>query len=85
MSKKDKLLARIRNNPKAVRFADIEAILLSLGFQKRKSKHVVFTRGRFRLPIAEPHPQPHVNPVYVKHFLALMDEIEDDDEIVVGG
>jgi hypothetical protein len=78
MSKKEKLLARIRQNPRAVRFSEMERILLGLGFEMRKSKHAVFTRGRFRLVIAEPHPDPHVLVVYVKEFLALMDQLEDE-------
>ena len=78
MTKKDKLLAKIRQNPGAVRFADMERILLDLGFEMRKSKHAVFTRGRFRLVIAEPHPDPHVLVVYVKAFLALLDQLEDE-------
>ena len=76
MSKKDKLLARIRQNQKTVRFHEIEGILLGLGFDMRKSKHVVFSRGTYRLVIPEPHPDPFVHRVYVKNFLELMDALE---------
>jgi hypothetical protein len=35
MTKKEKALARIRQNPKHVRFEELETILLRLGFKKR--------------------------------------------------
>jgi hypothetical protein len=80
MSKKDKLLARIRQSPKTVRFHEIEGILLGLGFDKRKSKHVVFSRGPYRLVIPEPHPEPFVHRAYVKNFLELMDALEHGEQ-----
>ncbi len=82
MSKKDKLLAKIRKNPKSVRFEDLDAILARLGFQKRqKGSHATYTRqGLPPLTIPHPHRQPFVVPVYVKQFLAVIDELEDDDE-----
>jgi hypothetical protein len=36
MSKKEKALAKLRQNPKHVRFEEIEKILLRLGFKKRQ-------------------------------------------------
>jgi predicted RNA binding protein YcfA (HicA-like mRNA interferase family) len=80
MSKVKKALAKIRNNPRAVRFDDLERILLSLGFNKRqKGSHVFYVLGNLRLSIPEPHPSKHVLPIYVKQFLALLDELPDDE------
>lgn len=38
MSQFEKLIQRIRNNPKSVRFAEIEKILLALGYELRQPK-----------------------------------------------
>lgn len=81
MSKVDKALAKIRSNPKAVRFDEIDHILIRLGFTKRqRGSHAFYTFGNLRLAIPEPHPSKHVLPVYVKQFLALMDEFPDEAE-----
>jgi len=77
MSKKKKALEKIRNNPKTVSFRDLETILIRLGFRMRQSgSHCFFTRGDRRFGF--PNRQPYILPVYVKHFLQLMDELEDD-------
>jgi hypothetical protein len=81
MSKAAKALAKIRNNPKVVRFDEIDRILISLGFKKRqKGSHAFYTLGTLRFGLPQPHATPHVLPVYVKQFLALMDELLDDDD-----
>ena len=81
MSKKEKALARIRQNPKHVRFEDLENILLNLGFIKRQSKgsHRTFTLGRhiIRIPVNKPF----LKQIYVKLALRVLDEIEELDEI----
>ncbi len=47
MTKRDKLIERMRRNPRSIRFDEIETLLLSLGFVKRQkgSSHAVFTLG----------------------------------------
>ena len=80
MTKREKLIDRMRGNPQGVRFEEIETLLLGLGFVKRRgaSSHVVFTRGPYQVIV--PFRRPTVKPVYVKLVLALLDEIEDQDE-----
>ena len=45
MTKRKKLIDRMRGNPQGIRFEEIETLLLGLGFVKRRgaSSHVVFT------------------------------------------
>ncbi|MHB8368681.1 MAG: type II toxin-antitoxin system HicA family toxin [Leptospirales bacterium] len=47
MSKHEKLLGSIRNNPLNVRFDDACTVAISLGFEKKggKGSHVVFGRN----------------------------------------
>lgn len=81
MSKADKALVKIRNSPKAVRFEDIDAILKRFGFTKRqKGSHAFYKLGNLRFGMPEPHSHTHVLPVYVKQFLALMDELSVEDD-----
>ena len=80
MSKPDKLIERMRRNPKSIRFEEIEALLLGLGFVKRqnRSSHAIFTRGPYQVVV--PFHRPTVKPVYVKVVLNVLDEIEGLDE-----
>ncbi|MBE2200211.1 MAG: toxin HicA [Anaerolinea sp.] len=77
MSKKHKLLLRIRQNPKQVRFDELDNILYQLGFAKRQhGSHATYTKGGLRITI--PYRQPFILPIYVKEFLALLDTLEDE-------
>ncbi|HEX9922446.1 MAG TPA: toxin HicA [Anaerolineae bacterium] len=78
MSKKEKLL-KIRQNPKNVRFEDIDNLLLSLGFQKRqRGSHATYTLSGGR-PLTIPLRKPFILPVYVKQVLLLLNELEEPD------
>ena len=56
MSKFEKLLERIKNNPKTVRFEELEKILLRYGFKESQSgggsSHYIFKKGEqvFTIP-----------------------------------
>lgn len=80
MSKKDKALDRIRNNPKNVRFEDLQKILENLGFElrHRSGSHVVFVRGKHVLII--PFRRPFLKVVYAQLALAAIDEVLADSD-----
>jgi len=80
MTKREKLLERMRRNPQSIRFDEIETLLLSLGFVKRQkgSSHAVFTLGSYQVVV--PFRKPTIKPVYVQLVLALLDEIEGLNE-----
>jgi len=70
MSKKEKALAKLRQNPKNVRFEEIETILSRLGFVKRQegTSHVLFKLGQHIINV--PKRKPFVKPIYaVPHNL----------------
>jgi len=75
MSKAGKRIQKLRQNPKNVRFSDVDRLLLSLGFEKRqRGSHAIYTlkgRGRITIPVKKPF----ILPVYVQELLNLLDEI----------
>jgi hypothetical protein len=79
VSKRDKLLARIRNNPKQVSIEDLERILLEYGFVKRtaRSHHNFYSRGAYIISV--PVHRPHVKEVYVRHALAILEQLDEEE------
>lgn len=80
MTKRDKLIERMRRNPRSICFDEIETLLLRLGYVKRQkgSSHAVFTLGSYQVVV--PYRKPTVKPVYVQLVLELLDEIEGQNE-----
>ena len=70
MSKFEKLLERIKNNPKTVRFEEIEKVLLGAGYVclNAKGSHYTF-RKQDKQPITIPRHLPYVGEIYVKKVI----------------
>lgn len=84
MSRKEKLLERIRRNPNNVAFRDLQRLLELFGFELKRSKgsHHSFVGevgGQKRL-IVIPFRRP-LKTVYVKQVLELVEEIEAEEEV----
>lgn len=81
MGRLKKLLEKIKNNPRQVRFEELDRILIRAGFTKRQpsggSSHYIYTEGKVRLTI--PYRQPHIKAVYVQRAISVL-EGEIDDE-----
>lgn len=81
MSKSEKLLEKIRNNPKAVSFDDLDKALHGHGFVRRQprsgSSHYYYTFGALTLSV--PHKRPYVGEIYVKQALALIDQATEGE------
>lgn len=82
MSKAEKLIEKIRNNPKAVSFEDLDKLLRQCGFIRRQpgggSSHMYYTRGSITLSV--PYRRPHLKEVYVKQALSYIEQALQDDE-----
>jgi predicted RNA binding protein YcfA (HicA-like mRNA interferase family) len=80
MTKRDKRIAKMRQNPKNVTFDEVDVLLLSLGFRKRqKGSHAVYTLGAsYSLTI--PFRKPFVLPIYVLEILRLYDALSDAED-----
>ncbi|MBR3051206.1 MAG: toxin HicA [Selenomonadaceae bacterium] len=72
MSKLEKLLQRIKNNPKTVRFEELDKILSNAGYEcaqpGRGSSHYTY-RKPSNNPITIPYQRPFVNEVYVRKVI----------------
>ena len=76
MGKLEKLLLRIRNNPKTVRFTELEKVLAQSGFTKRQpsggSSHYIFTKNNFILCV--PKHKPFVKSIYIEQLIKWLEE-----------
>lgn len=90
MTKREKRLQKIRQNPRNVPFDDLKSVLEDYGFVMRTGKgtsHRFFFRkiGDRAWPLTIPFKKPHIKFVYVKQALEAIDEIieltgEDEEE-----
>ena len=80
MTKRKKRLAKIRSNPKNVRFDDLDQVLRDYGFRRRQprggSSHYFYFLGDKRLTI--PMKRTFVKTVYVKRILSMLEEIDNE-------
>lgn len=81
MGKLEKLLKKIKNNPKQVRFEELDKILLKAGFTKRQpgggSSHYIYTKGMARIVV--PYRQPHMKAFYVERAIKILEGEMNDD------
>jgi hypothetical protein len=82
MARKEKLLNRIRSNPKQVRFEDIDKIMRQCEFEERHdASHYVYSHPQVAgvVTIVRPHGKggtQFVAPFYIKRALEAINEIE---------
>jgi len=77
MSKKLKLIERLKSKPKDFTFDEAETLLLSLGFQKsNKGKtsgsKVIFWGESYDVAIHKPHPRNILKAYQVNHILDVL-------------
>ena len=76
MSKREKLLAKIKNNPNNVRFETIQDILLFFGFKERQpssgSSHYTYTYKSTIITIPRHKP---LKKVYVTRVIQILEEL----------
>ena len=75
MSTHEKLLARMRNNPRDWRIDDLKAVADRFGIVWRNEggSHHVFSFPGVEDDVCVPAHRP-IKPVYVRHFVALVDK-----------
>ena len=76
-----KLYEAMLNNPKAVRFEDLDKLLRRAGFEVRQprsgSSHYFYCKGAKAISI--PRHVPYLNTAYVREALGLLEGELDDD------
>ncbi len=80
MTKRDKLIARMRHNPRNVRPDDLDTVMRGAGFtvRQRGTSHKYYTDGTRSLSV--PQHIPHLKPEYVEQALDLLDEAQTDQD-----
>lgn len=81
LGKLEKLLQKIKNNPKQVRFEELDKILTRAGFTRRQrrrgSSHYIYTKEAARITV--PFDQPHIKAKYVELAIKTLEgEMKDD-------
>lgn len=76
MTKRDKRVRKLFQNPRTVPFKELDRVLKDFGFEVRQpgsgSSHFVYTRGEIQMSV--PYRRPFVKEVYVKRVLELLGE-----------
>lgn len=87
MSTSKKLYNKIKNNPKNVKFEEIDKLLINIGgFEKRSTKgsHFVYHHKKLGNSINEyvniPYKKPTIRPAYIKKALAMFELVMEDIE-----
>ena len=79
MSKRDKQLQAMRNNPKNVKFETIQNVLLNHGFSESApgsgSSHYTYSKGSYRVTVVKDKP---VNSIYIRKAINIIDLLEDE-------
>lgn len=77
MTKADKMIARMRSNPRDWRIEDLKALADRHGIDYRQpgTSHVTFSYPGLP-PLSVPAHKP-IKPVYIQMFLELLDKVEE--------
>lgn len=76
MSKRDKLIHRLKSNPNNVRFETIQELLLYFGFKQRQpssgSSHYTFVYNSTIITVPKHKP---LKKIYVKHVIKILEDL----------
>jgi predicted RNA binding protein YcfA (HicA-like mRNA interferase family) len=78
VSRREKLLAKIRANPRGVRFGELAKLLEWHGFELKRVKgsHHYFAQGPYLVCVVRRRPHVHIQAV--KEVLSILDELLED-------
>ena len=81
MGKKEKLIARLKSNPKDFTFEEMETLLITLGFEKSNKGKTSRSRVKFMkddIPIIlhKPHPRKELLAYQIKQIIEILEKEE---------
>ncbi len=80
MTKREKRIKKLFQNPKTVSFKELDKVLKDSGFKLRQpgsgSSHYVYTKGEVQISV--PFRRPFVKEVYAKRVLELLGEENEE-------
>ena len=79
MGKKEKLIERLKSNPKDLTFDEMRTVLESLGFKmynkgKTSGSRVKFLKGNIPITLHKPHPQKELKEYVIKEIVEILKE-----------
>ena len=79
MGKKEKLIARLKSNPKDFTFEEMETFLITLGFEKSNKGKTSGSRVKFMkddIPIIlhKPHPRKELLAYQIKQIIEILEK-----------
>ena len=79
MGTADKLLARMRCNPRDWRIEDVKTVAdrLGIAYRQQGTSHVTFrhpSSAKVTVPVHRP-----IQPIYIKLFLAMIDAVKEGE------
>lgn len=83
MTKMNKIIEKMNNNPKDWQLSDLEIIAnrLRITVRKGKGSHVIFSHPAWIEILCVPAHRP-IKPIYIKKFIHLLSLIEEIDEVI---
>ena len=81
LGKKEKLIARLKSNPKDFTFEEMETLLITLGFEKSNKGKTSGSRVKFMkddIPIIlhKPHPRKELLAYQIKQIIEILEKEE---------
>lgn len=80
VTKREKRVKKIFQNPKTVAFKELNKVLKEFGFESRQpgsgSSHHVYTKGKIQISV--PFRRPFIKEIYVKRVLELIGEENEE-------
>ncbi len=78
MSKKEKLIKKLKSLPKDMTFEELQTLLLELGFEvsnkgKTSGSRIMFRRGDLNIMIHKPHPKKEMLVFYLREILKKLE------------
>ena len=79
MGTKEKLIKRLKSNPKDFTFIEMQTALNTLGFRmtnkgKTSGSRVIFQRGNISIRLHKPHPRKNLHEYQVKLVLEVLEK-----------
>lgn len=79
MGKKEKLIARLKSNPKDFTFEEMQTLLIYLGFEmsnkgKTSGSQVKFIKDNIPIILHKPHPRKELLEYQVKQILDVLEQ-----------
>ena len=81
MGKKEKLIKRLKSNPKDFTFEEMQSVLDTLGFEmynkgKTSGSRVKFLKGNIAIILHKPHPRKELLEYQIKQILEILEKEE---------